>query len=675
MNPTETMQQAIAYHQAGQLADAESLYRSVLQIQPTHPDANHNLGVLALQMGQPSAALPFLQTAWEINPANGQYWLSLAECHVRLQAWDKAETLLNEAVGKGLQHPAVAELKSRIQAGRGLSDSGSDTEMAADLAQVDALREVGQWQQAAEAARMIVTAAPERADAWAMLALVLPQLQQVNDADQAAQKALTLAPQNTVALRALAAIRLRQQRIDEAATLADQALMQSPDCPRALTVLASIRMAQGRISDADNLLTRAFNIAPLAEIHAARALFEARRNHVPAAIAQAESAVAKKPFLTAVWQLLASLYRQAGQTDSVCLALERVIAYEPANAMALSDLGYTYRQIGRQEDALTVLARAVALSPGLASAWVNYGATLQAAHRGAEAMEAYQKALAINPSQGEVHNNLGALYKEEGDVEKAYASFDAACRFLPQRGEMHVNRGYALMQLDRLDEAEAAFSQAGKCEPRSSTVLLGQASIAAQRKNWTHAEHMLQQALDIAPEKPEIWCQLGAVLTSTQRYEEAATAYGKALAIHPDSVGGHHGLASLCLAQGKILQALEAYRRVLRIKETAETKKQFFHCVKNVHFVENDADMHPLLARALSEPWGRPHDLATTAISLIKLQSQIADCIRRVNDAWPQRLRPKKCLATRIFLPYPMMFCCSLCWRMRRHAIWHWSAS
>ena len=35
------LQQGIEAHKAGQLQDAERLYRSILQKKPDHPDANH----------------------------------------------------------------------------------------------------------------------------------------------------------------------------------------------------------------------------------------------------------------------------------------------------------------------------------------------------------------------------------------------------------------------------------------------------------------------------------------------------------------------------------------------------------------------------------------------------------------------------------------------------------
>ena len=47
------LRQAVAHHQAGRLSEAEDLYRAILQAQPGQPDANHNLGVLAAQVGSP----------------------------------------------------------------------------------------------------------------------------------------------------------------------------------------------------------------------------------------------------------------------------------------------------------------------------------------------------------------------------------------------------------------------------------------------------------------------------------------------------------------------------------------------------------------------------------------------------------------------------------------------
>ena len=42
----QALQKGIAAHKEGKLQDAERLYRAILQSQPKHPDANHNLSLI-----------------------------------------------------------------------------------------------------------------------------------------------------------------------------------------------------------------------------------------------------------------------------------------------------------------------------------------------------------------------------------------------------------------------------------------------------------------------------------------------------------------------------------------------------------------------------------------------------------------------------------------------------
>jgi len=44
----QALQQGVAAHNEGKLQEAERLYRAILKTQPTHPDANHNLGLIAV---------------------------------------------------------------------------------------------------------------------------------------------------------------------------------------------------------------------------------------------------------------------------------------------------------------------------------------------------------------------------------------------------------------------------------------------------------------------------------------------------------------------------------------------------------------------------------------------------------------------------------------------------
>ena len=68
LNVEQTLQQGIAAHKAGNLQEAERAYRAILQSQPQHPDANHNLGLIAISANQIEAALPLFKTALNVNP-------------------------------------------------------------------------------------------------------------------------------------------------------------------------------------------------------------------------------------------------------------------------------------------------------------------------------------------------------------------------------------------------------------------------------------------------------------------------------------------------------------------------------------------------------------------------------------------------------------------------------
>src|SRR4051812_38939084 len=69
----QTLQLALQHHQAGRIADAESLYRRVLAAQPNHPDALHLLGALWLDAGNANDAFDLISRAIAINPSAAIY--------------------------------------------------------------------------------------------------------------------------------------------------------------------------------------------------------------------------------------------------------------------------------------------------------------------------------------------------------------------------------------------------------------------------------------------------------------------------------------------------------------------------------------------------------------------------------------------------------------------------
>jgi thioredoxin-like negative regulator of GroEL len=93
----QALQQGVEAHKEGRLQDAERLYRAILRSQPTHPDANHNLGMLAISVNKARAALPLFKLALDANPKIDQFWLSYIHALVKEQQFENAKQVIKQA--------------------------------------------------------------------------------------------------------------------------------------------------------------------------------------------------------------------------------------------------------------------------------------------------------------------------------------------------------------------------------------------------------------------------------------------------------------------------------------------------------------------------------------------------------------------------------------------------
>ena len=207
---------------------------------------------------------------------------------------------------------------------------------------------------------------------------------------------------------------------------------------------------------------------------------------------------------------------------------------------------------------------------------------------------------------------LGAAWREMGWTEDALAPMQEAAALLPGDAEAHTNLGNTLTDLGRLDEAEASH----------------------------------RRALAINPDLAEAHYNLGNTLTDLDRLGEAEASYRQAIRIRPDYVDALNNSAFVLNAQGKSMMALNMIRRSLEIKETEKAKEYFVACVKGLRFTGVDGLFRALMVRALTEPWGRPSELAEVGIDVVKLNPDIAGCIARASKAWPLRLSAQDLFGT-----------------------------
>ena len=110
----QALQEGVAAHKEGKLQDAERLYRAILQSQPHHPDANHNLGVLAVSVNKADAALPLFRTALEANSKVEQYWLSYIDALIKEKQFDNAKQVLEQARKQGVDGGRLDSLEAQF---------------------------------------------------------------------------------------------------------------------------------------------------------------------------------------------------------------------------------------------------------------------------------------------------------------------------------------------------------------------------------------------------------------------------------------------------------------------------------------------------------------------------------------------------------------------------------
>jgi tetratricopeptide (TPR) repeat protein len=82
----ELLNEGQQHHRAGNLPEAEAIYRQVLQAAPGSADAWNLMGVLAHQVGRPETALECIRYALALDPAHTQAQQNLAAIESQLRA-------------------------------------------------------------------------------------------------------------------------------------------------------------------------------------------------------------------------------------------------------------------------------------------------------------------------------------------------------------------------------------------------------------------------------------------------------------------------------------------------------------------------------------------------------------------------------------------------------------
>ena len=460
----QALQKGIAAHKEGNLQEAERLYQAILQSHPLHPDANHNLGIIAVSVNKAELALPLFKKALEANPKIEQFWLSYIDSLIKKNQFETARAVLEQGRKMGLAGDRVDSLE------RQLSVPAVNTENIEssfdELAPAIQFRDAGKFREAQEWLQKFIESKPNHAEAFSLLCHVLLLYKKDAEAERALLTAASINSELASIYRNQARLLLRQSKPEGALKQAQIGYERSVNNPESCLILATCLNANQRSQEALDLTEQILLSNPnYAEALATRAFIRLQSSDNIGAIADAGMAVSLKPHLTQVWGLLSSLHYKNKNLSGAITAAKKAHELEPTNVNYMKDLAGFFREEYRVLEAIIILEMATKLAPKNTDVLASLGMAFQANKDIDKAKAAYEKALAINPKLAEVLNNLGSIAQNSGDWNAALQCFEGALKIKPDIAEFHYNLGLVLKGLRKLEEAEASYRQAVLLKP------------------------------------------------------------------------------------------------------------------------------------------------------------------------------------------------------------------
>jgi tetratricopeptide (TPR) repeat protein len=188
------LRQAVALQQNGAFAEAQELYREILELKPRHFDALQLLGALALQGGRIEEGVDLLSKALAVNSKQAAIHSNLAYALNALHRFDEALASANRALALQPQFPDALNNRGNAQAGLdqpldALASFDRAIALAADFAQAwnnraCVLRDLGRPADALASCDRALALQPGYAEAWSNRGNALSDMNEPHEAER-----------------------------------------------------------------------------------------------------------------------------------------------------------------------------------------------------------------------------------------------------------------------------------------------------------------------------------------------------------------------------------------------------------------------------------------------------------------------------------------------------------
>ncbi len=263
---------ALRYHQAGQLVEAEQIYRKILAAHPKHFDAMHHMGIIAHEVGQHTTAIQLISDAIALHPDHAAAYSNLGEAYRALGRMDEALAAYRQAIALDPHIPDFHSNLAIVLAQRGnLAEAAGECRRALQIRPDwpeahnnlgNIFRDQGLLEEAGNSYRTAIRLRPDFVEAYNNLANALRELDRPAEALQACRRALELQPAYPDALRSYGDALKDLGQLDEAIAVYRRALQIQPDASDICNNLGDALKTQGALKESLGAFQQALALAP-----------------------------------------------------------------------------------------------------------------------------------------------------------------------------------------------------------------------------------------------------------------------------------------------------------------------------------------------------------------------------------------------------------------------------
>jgi protein O-GlcNAc transferase len=254
----------------------------------------------------------------------------------------------------------------------------------------------------------------------------------------------------------------------------------------------------------------------------------------------------------------------AGKLHEACALYREALRLAPQAARAHLNLGIALQALGDEGGAIACYQQALVVDPANPYAGYNLGKLRYEGRAHGEAERLLRGALRSRPDFPEARVVLACALEAQGNVQAAATELEAALRSRPDDfGALFIYAGI-LRRLGRLDDAASALRRAISVDPQSMDARATLFHVLEAKGDPAGAAVQLEAVLRQRPDWADALFNYGCVLTKLMRAAEAEAAFRRTIAVDAGFTRAYRMLGGVMLAQCRVNEALEVYRRAPR---------------------------------------------------------------------------------------------------------------